>query len=98
MKFRNDRHKETQRDKGAAPSLHRGKFSNGRGGCPLVPLCLLWLIPRRLEMKIFHNTVCAIAVLIVLTPGLQAQWPSYPTPAVPKGPDGKPNLTAPAPK
>jgi len=58
----------------------------------------LWLIPRRLEMKIFHNTVCAIAVLIVLTPGLQAQWPSYPTPAVPKGPDGKPNLTAPAPK
>src|SRR5215510_7726872 len=48
-------------------------------------------------MKIFHNTVCAIAVLIVLTPGLFAQWPSYPTPGVPKGPDGKANLTAPAP-
>src|SRR5262249_25648241 len=61
-------------------------------------LCLLWLFPRRLEMKIFQHTVCAIAFLILLTPGLQAQWPSYPTPAVPKGPDGKPNLTAPAPK
>jgi hypothetical protein len=27
-----------------------------------------------------------------------AQWPLYPQPGVPKGPDGKPNLTAPAPR
>src|SRR5262245_16306321 len=27
-----------------------------------------------------------------------AQWPAFPTPGVPKGPDGKPNLAAPAPR
>jgi hypothetical protein len=27
-----------------------------------------------------------------------AQWPSYPTPGVPRTPDGKPNLTAPTPR
>jgi hypothetical protein len=53
---------------------------------------------HRKVMKIFRNTVCSIAALIVLTPVLSAQWPSYPTPGVPKGPDGKPNLTGPAPK
>ena len=31
-------------------------------------------------------------------PAVFAQWPSYPTPGVPKTADGKPNLTGPAPK
>jgi len=36
--------------------------------------------------------------VVVLSTSLFAQWPPYPSAAVPKGPDGKPNLTAPAPK
>jgi hypothetical protein len=41
------------------------------------------------------------APLILMAAGpaaLFAQWPSYPTPGVPRTPDGKPNLSAPAPK
>jgi hypothetical protein len=38
------------------------------------------------------------AIVAVLSPPLSAQWPLYPQPGVPKGPDGKPNLTAPAPR
>ena len=37
------------------------------------------------------------AIVAVLSPPLSAQWPRYP-PGVPKGPDGKPDLTAPAPR
>jgi hypothetical protein len=43
----------------------------------------------------------AISVSIVLAAfpfALSAQWPDYPTPNVPKTADGKPNLTAPAPR
>jgi hypothetical protein len=37
-------------------------------------------------------------VLMATTPAaLLAQWPSYPTPGVSRTPDGKPNLSAPAP-
>ena len=42
---------------------------------------------------------CIAAVLgvaVALSVSLSAQWPFYPSPSVPKGPDGKPNLTAPA--
>jgi len=38
------------------------------------------------------------AVVAALSPSLSAQWPLYPVPGVPKGPDGKPNLAAPAPR
>jgi hypothetical protein len=39
-----------------------------------------------------------VAALSPLSPSLSAQWPLRPQPGVPKGPDGKPNLTAPAPR
>src|SRR5262247_1679382 len=43
--------------------------------------------------------VAAFAITIaVLSPLLSAQWPLYPIPGVPKGPDGKPDLKAPAPR
>ena len=39
-----------------------------------------------------------IAVCVAASVPVVAQWPSYPTPGVPRTPDGKPNLTAPAPR
>jgi hypothetical protein len=43
--------------------------------------------------------MAAIATIIAaLSPSLSAQWPLYPIPGVPKGPDGKPDLEAPAPR
>jgi hypothetical protein len=52
-------------------------------------------------MLILHWRTCSFAALIVLSAAptaLFAQWPSYPTPGVPKTADGKPNLSGPAPK
>ena len=40
----------------------------------------------------------AVVLLAALPATLFAQWPSYPTPGVPRTSDGKPNLSAPAPK
>lgn len=37
-------------------------------------------------------------ILCALSSGLFAQWPSHPTPGVPRKPDGKPDLAAPAPR
>jgi hypothetical protein len=42
--------------------------------------------------------VGVIAVCVALAPSLGAQWPSYPTPGVPRTPDGKPILDAPTPR
>jgi hypothetical protein len=39
-----------------------------------------------------------MAVCVAAAPSLVAQWPSYPTPGVPRTPDGKPDLTAPTPR
>jgi hypothetical protein len=39
-----------------------------------------------------------IAVCVAASVPVVAQWPSYPTPGVPRTPDGKPNLTAPTPR
>ncbi len=39
-----------------------------------------------------------IAVCVAAASPVVAQWPSYPTPGVPRTPDGKPNLTAPTPR
>jgi hypothetical protein len=38
-----------------------------------------------------------VVLLVALTP-LSAQWLHYPTPGIPRTPDGKPNLSAPPPK
>ena len=38
-----------------------------------------------------------VAIIASLSPTLSAQWPLYPV-GIPQGPDGKPNLTAPAPR
>jgi hypothetical protein len=40
----------------------------------------------------------AVGVIASLSVSLMAQWPSYPTPNVPRAADGKPNLLAPTPK
>jgi len=48
-------------------------------------------------MKAFVTPV-ALAVLAAVPATLSAQWPPYPTAGVPRAPDGKPNLEAPAPK
>ncbi len=47
-------------------------------------------------MKRFTPVLLA-AMIAALSPSLLAQWPLYPL-NVPKGPDGKPNLGAPAPR
>ncbi|HSR08823.1 MAG TPA: hypothetical protein VLM42_16890 [Bryobacteraceae bacterium] len=39
-----------------------------------------------------------LAVLCVLTASAPAQWINYPTPGIPRTPDGQPNLSAPAPR
>jgi hypothetical protein len=44
-----------------------------------------------------RRVFCPSVILIAAPAGLLAQWPSYPTPGVPRTPDGKPNLSAPAP-
>jgi hypothetical protein len=39
-----------------------------------------------------------LAILVALSPSVSAQWPLYPLSTIPKGPDGKPNMSAPAPR
>jgi hypothetical protein len=41
---------------------------------------------------------CVPAIVCAATLPLCAQWPDYPTPGVPRTPDGKPKLDAPAPR
>ena len=49
-------------------------------------------------MKRFFTAAVLTAIVATLLPSLSAQWPLYPIPGVPKGPDGKPDLTAPTPR
>ena len=44
------------------------------------------------------RTAGVIAIVVALSPVLGAQWPSYPTPGVPRTADGKPVLDGPAPR
>jgi hypothetical protein len=44
------------------------------------------------------NPTAAITLLAAFPVVLSAQWPAYPTAGVPRMPDGKPNLQAPAPR
>ena len=48
-------------------------------------------------MKLLFKATAVVA-LFVLSPGLAAQWPPHPSTSVPKTPDGKPDLNAPAPR
>jgi hypothetical protein len=49
-------------------------------------------------MRHLVRAACLVALVVVASPSLSAQWPPYTPPTVPKGPDGKPNLTAPVPR
>jgi hypothetical protein len=49
-------------------------------------------------MKRWLSAVVSAALIAALAPTLSAQWPLYPQAEVPKGPDGKPNLSAPPPR
>src|SRR5437867_11850183 len=49
-------------------------------------------------MKRWFIVAVLAAIIAAWSPSLFAQWPLHPLPGVPKGPDGKPNLTAPAPR
>jgi hypothetical protein len=49
-------------------------------------------------MKPMFAASALVALLASSSPSLFAQWPSYPTSGVPRTPDGKPDLAAPAPR
>jgi hypothetical protein len=49
-------------------------------------------------MKTAIHAAGLMTVLAVFSVPLSAQWPSHPTPGVPRAADGKPNLTGPAPR
>lgn len=49
-------------------------------------------------MKRWFTVTMVAAIVAALSPSLSAQWSLRPQPGVPKGPDGKPNLTASAPR
>ena len=49
-------------------------------------------------MKRPFTVLMSAVILAALSTSLSAQWPLYSRPGVPKGPDGKPNLTAPTPR
>src|SRR4030095_4629994 len=53
---------------------------------------------QEVDMKRRFTTAVLAAIIAAMTPTLSAQWPLYTQAAVPKGPDGKPNLGAPAPR
>ena len=49
-------------------------------------------------MKPLLGAAGLLAVALVCTPQLSAQWPSYPTPGASRTPDGGPILDAPTPR
>jgi hypothetical protein len=49
-------------------------------------------------MKVRRLTLAAAAFTTLLSVPVAAQWINYPTPGIPRLPDGKPNLAAPAPR
>ena len=44
------------------------------------------------------RTAGVLALLVAFSPTMDAQWPKYPTPGVPRAADGKPILDGPAPR
>ena len=49
-------------------------------------------------MKSFLLVVTSVAVAVAIAPMLAAQWPDFPSPAVPLLPNGQPNMEGPAPR
>jgi len=49
-------------------------------------------------MKRWFTAAVLVSIIAALSPPLSAQWPLHPQPGVPRGPDGKSDLTAPAPR
>ena len=49
-------------------------------------------------MTVLIRVTCALAIAAVLSASVHAQWPSYPTPDVPRTADGKPVLDGPPPR
>ncbi|HJZ79815.1 MAG TPA: hypothetical protein VKD91_05700 [Pyrinomonadaceae bacterium] len=49
-------------------------------------------------MKRWFAVPLVAAIIAASSPSVSAQWPLYPQPGVPKGPDGKPDVNAPAPR
>lgn len=49
-------------------------------------------------MKRPTTTRGTAVLLLMLSAALSAQWLKYPTPGIPRLPDGRPNLLAPAPR
>ena len=49
-------------------------------------------------MNTLSRTACALVGAAAFSVSLHAQWPSYPTPGVPRTADGKPALDAPTPR
>jgi hypothetical protein len=56
------------------------------------------MLQRSNSLKTIQNAPWMVALLMVLQWPLGAQWIEYPTPGVPRNPDGTPNLNAPAPR
>src|SRR5262245_62878353 len=44
------------------------------------------------------TTTAGVTLTLLLSAALDAQWLKYPTPGIPRLADGKPNLSAPAPR
>jgi hypothetical protein len=58
-------------------------------------------VEREADVHTWLNAVRTFAIaawIVAAGPTLAAQWPAHPTAGVPKTPDGKPNLDAPAPR
>src|SRR5262245_836423 len=49
-------------------------------------------------MKVLFNAAVVLSLRLAMSLTALAQWGDYPTPGVPKLPDGKPNLTGPVPR
>jgi len=49
-------------------------------------------------MKARFWPIAATVLVCVLSAPATAQWINYPTPGIPRSPDGTPNLSAPAPR
>src|SRR5260370_19801755 len=49
-------------------------------------------------MQLAQRTAYVLLLLGAVTTPLAAQWLQYPIPGIPRLPDGKPNLSAPAPR
>src|SRR5258708_33749722 len=51
-----------------------------------------------MTMHNHRSTIAAAVAALTLAASASAQWIHYPTPGIPRAPDGKPNLDAPAPR